>query len=125
MAYPVSGGATHGWVLLNGTPALIPVDDLSRLPQAQMEKDAQFRALRSIHPEIHLAVDSDDRKPDMLPQIAPMVAGSETFIIPYSLRGSCSSSACMPLAHASFGFDFDAAGEFLGVRFIKISAETH
>ena|SRR5437899_2316731 len=119
VVYPGGAKSTQGWVLMNGIPALVNVDDLAMLPRPEMEKDPQFIALRRSHPQMQLAITSDQRSPDASPQIEPLASGGERFVIPYALQEGC--DGCTPLARASFGFDFDAAGEFLRVKFIKIT----
>jgi hypothetical protein len=118
VVYLGNAKSNHGWALMNGIPAVVNVDDLALLPRAAMEKDAQFLALRRNHPQLQLSVTDDQRRPDSLPQIEQLAEGGERFVIPYSLQEPC--SGCAPVAHASFGFDFDGAGKFLGVRFLKI-----
>jgi hypothetical protein len=120
VVYPGSPKPAQGWVLMNGIPALVNVDDLAILPGQEMEKDPQFAALKKIHPQLRVAVTNDQRSPDSSPQVEPRPNGGERFVVLYSLQEPCAD--CAPLAHASFGFDFDAAGEFLGAKFIKISA---
>lgn len=44
-------------------------------------------------------------------------------MVPYSLKEDC--TGCAPMAHANFGFDFDAAGQFLGVKFLGIDNVNH
>ena len=116
---PEAPNPTQGWVLMNGIPALVNVDDLAMLPQSDMEKDPQFTALRRNHPQLQLAVTSDQRSPDSSPQIEPLAGGGERFVILYALQERC--DGCTPLAYASFGFDFDAAGEFLRAKFIRVT----
>jgi hypothetical protein len=118
VTYPGNAQPRHGWALMNGVPALINVDDLSLLPQAEMEKDARFKALRNGHPTLRLVVTDDERQPDSSPQIQPVGEGGNRFVVPYSLKDDC--AGCNPIAQASFGFDFDAAGQFLGVKFLSI-----
>ena len=110
-----------GWVLLNGVPALVNVDNLFMLPQPAMAKDPQFIALKKSHPQIQLTVTDNERRPDATPQIETRNDGGERFVIPYSLQESCND--CAPVGHAIFGFDFDAAGQFQGVKFIRVTAE--
>jgi len=119
VAYPSSPELSRGWVLVNGTPAIVDADDLSLLPQSEMEKDPQFTVLRARFPQIHLWDDENDRKPDALPRQQPIPQGGQRFIIDYSLKDNCRT--CAILGHASFGFDFDPAGKFLGTKFIKVS----
>lgn len=120
VAYPGNAQPSQGWALMNGVPALINVDDLSILPQAEMEKDARFKALRNNHPTIRLAVTNAQRQPDSSPQIQSLGEGGNRFVVPYSLQDNC--NGCAPVAQASFGFDFDAAGQFLGVKFLGVQS---
>ncbi|HEX9255601.1 MAG TPA: hypothetical protein VF938_08640 [Candidatus Angelobacter sp.] len=118
VAYPGNAQPSQGWTLMNGVPALINVDNLSILPQAEMEKDARFKALRNDHPTLQLTVMDEERQPGSSPQIQPLGEGGNRFVVPYSLKEDC--TGCVPIAHANFGFDFDAAGQFLGVKFLSI-----
>jgi hypothetical protein len=120
VVYPGNPRTVQGWVLMNGIPALVNVDDLAVLPMQEMEKDLQFAVLKKIHPRLGVAVANDQRSPDSSPQVEPLPDGGQRFVVLYSLQETCDN--CAPLAKASFGFDFDAAGEFLGAKFIKISA---
>src|SRR6478752_4940359 len=119
VAYPQAGEPGSGWVLLNGMPAIVNVDDLALLPQSAMEKDPQFIALRKSHPQFHLAVDADQRQAGTMPPTLDLSNGGQRFIIGYLLRDACSS--CPAVAQAGFAFDFDAGGQFLGVKFMQIS----
>jgi hypothetical protein len=118
VAYPGAAGFTEGWVLVNGTPAIVNVDDLQSLPQPAMEKDALFKELKDKYPRLRLAVEESERKPDQMPQVLPLGQGRERFVVGYALREPCQT--CLAVAHASFGFDFDATGKFMGAKFIKI-----
>ncbi|HEV8493273.1 MAG TPA: hypothetical protein VGR76_13435 [Candidatus Angelobacter sp.] len=121
VAYPGNAQPSQGWALMNGVPALINVDDLSILPKAEMEKDARFKALRKDHPELQLAVMDEQRQPGSSPKIEPLGEGGNRFVVPYSLKEEC--TGCAAIADANFGFDFDAAGQFLGVKFLSIETD--
>jgi hypothetical protein len=118
VAYPGASGFTQGWVLVNGTPAIVNVDDFKLLPQSAMENDPQFKWLQEKYPRLRLSVEADERKADMLPQIRPLGEGSQRFLIEYALKEPCQT--CPAVAHATFAFDFDPTGKFLGAKFIKI-----
>jgi hypothetical protein len=120
VVYPGNPKPVQGWVLMNGIPALVNVDDLAILPVQEMEKDPQITVLKKIHPLLGVVVANDQRNPDSSPQVETLPHGGQRFVILYSLQESCDS--CTPLAKASFGFDFDAAGKFLGTKFVKITA---
>jgi hypothetical protein len=117
VVYPGSGNMHQGWVLLNGVPALVNLDDVMVLPKS-MEKDAKYVALRQSHPQIQLVVNDEQRKADSSPQIERLAGEGERFIVPYSLQESC--AGCAPLAQATFGFDFNNAGKFLGIKFLRV-----
>lgn len=118
VTYPNSADVDRGWVLVNGVPGIVDVDNLTILPQSVMEKDSQYNALHSKYPKLRLAVTNDDRSADALPETHTLSDGSQQFVISYSLKEPC--PACQPVAHASFGFNFDAAGRLLNVKFIKV-----
>ena len=120
--YPGSAKSSRGWVLLNGIPSVVNVDDISLLPKSDMEKDDQFAALHRNHPQLQLAVNDDQRRAESSPQVEPLGGGSEMFLVPYSLQESC--AACAPVGNAIFGFDFDSAGKLRRVKFLKIES-TH
>jgi hypothetical protein len=118
VAYPEDGKTRQGWALLNGIPAVINLDDVTVLPKSAIEKDPQYAALRQSHPKIQLVVNDEQRKADTSPQIERMAGEGERFVVPYSLQEPC--AGCAPLAQAMFSFDFNDAGKFLGVKFLKI-----
>jgi hypothetical protein len=118
VVYPGSANINHGWMLLNGIPALVNLDDVSILPKSGLEKDAQYVRLRQNHPHIQLMVNDEQRKPDSSPQIERLAGEGERFVVPYSLQEPCSN--CAPLAQAIFGFDFNEAGKFLGAKFLRV-----
>jgi hypothetical protein len=118
VVYPGNASVNHGWVLLNGIPALVNVDDVTILPKSAMEKNAQFVALRQSHPYMQLLVNDEQRKPDSSPQIERLARDGERFLVPYTLQETCAN--CPPLAQAIFGFDFNEAGKLMGAKFLRI-----
>jgi hypothetical protein len=118
--YPENENVHHGWALLNGVPALINLDDVTMLPKSAMEKDAQYTALRQSHPQMRLVVNDDQRKADSSPQIERLAGDGERFVVPYSLQDPCAN--CASLAQAIFGFDFDDAGKFVGIKFLRLES---
>ena len=118
VTYSGSADLSRGWALVNGVPAIVDVDNLKLLPQSTMEKDPQFRALRLKYPQIGLTIADEDRSTDTMPEMQALDEGSQRFVINYSLKEPCTT--CPAVAHASFGFDFDPTGKFLGVTFIKV-----
>jgi hypothetical protein len=118
VAYPEDGKMRQGWALLNGIPAVINLDDVTVLPKSAMEKDAQYDALRQGHPQVQLVVNDDQRKAGSSPQIERLPGEGERFVVPYSLQEPC--ARCAPLAQAIFAFDFNDAGKFVGIKFLRV-----
>jgi hypothetical protein len=116
VSFPAGQGRDEGWVLLNGTPTIINVDSLERLPQAEMMKDSIFQALRRRHSQIALV--SGDRGPDSMPVSEEMPEG-QRFTIDYPLKDGCRD--CALLAHATFSFNFDPTGQLTEVKFVKVT----
>jgi hypothetical protein len=118
VVYPGNSNVNHGWVLLNGVPALVNLDDVTLLPKSALEKDPQYAALHQSHPQMQLVVNDEQRKPDSSPQIERLARDGERFVVPYSLQEPCAN--CAPLAQAIFGFDFNETGKFMGAKFLRI-----
>jgi hypothetical protein len=118
LVYPGNGNMHQGWALLNGIPVLISLDDVTTLPKSAMEKDAQYAALRQSHPNMQLVVNDEQRKADTSPQIERLPGEGERFAVSYSLQDPCAN--CAPLAQAIFGFDFNEAGKFVGIKFLRV-----
>ena len=121
MAYPGNTNVDYGWVLLNGVPALVNLDDVTLLPKSALEKDPQYVTLRQSHPHMQLIVNDEQRKPDSSPQIERLPRDGERFEVPYSLQEPCGN--CAPLAQAIFGFDFNEAGKFMGAKFLRVEIQ--
>jgi len=120
--YPGNAKTSQGWVLLNGVPSVVNVDDISSLPKSAMEKDPQFTALHRNYPQLQLAVGDDQRSAESSPKVEQLPEGDEMFVVPYSLQEPC--AGCASVGNALFGFDFDSAGKFRGVKFLKVES-TH
>jgi hypothetical protein len=118
VVYPENGNTHPGWVLMNGVPALIDLDDVSMLPRSAMEKDAQYASLRQSRPHLQLVVNDAQRGSDASPQIERLPGEGERFIVLYSLQDPCAT--CAPLGQAIFAFDFNEAGKFLGIKFLRV-----
>jgi hypothetical protein len=119
--FPAASEVKHGWLLLNGVPSIINVDNPDLLPESQMEKDPQYAALQQSHAQSRLLLETAERAPDAAPEMLTLKDSNQRFVIPYSIRDGC--RACAVLGHAYFSFDFDPTGQLLGVKFEKFSAE--
>jgi hypothetical protein len=118
LVYPGNEHTHQGWALLNGIPAVVSLDDVTMLPRSAMGKDPQYLALRQSHPQMQLVVNDEQRKADTSPQIERLPGEGERFLVAYSLQEICAN--CTPLAQAIFGFDFNEAGKFVGIKFLRV-----
>jgi hypothetical protein len=115
--FPAGDGFNQRWLLLNGSPAFINVDDLSILPKADMLHDPAYAALRSRFPQI--ALFDGERGLEVMPATESLPDGGQWFAIDYPLRDQC--RACALLGYAIFRFEFDPGGRLLGVKFLKVT----
>lgn len=115
--FPAGADFNQRWLLLNGSPAIIDVDDFSLLPRADMEKDPAFAALRKRY--LKVALFAGDRSSDSLPEMQTRSDGAQEFAIDYLLKDQC--RACATLGAARFSFEFDPAGRLAAVKFLNVT----
>jgi hypothetical protein len=120
VVYPGNDSPHRGWVLMNGIPAVVNVDDVAKLPKLEMEKSAEYIALRKSYPQLQLMVNDEQRNTESSPQIDRLPGGGERFVIPYALQEPC--TGCASVAQARFGFDFNGAGKFVGTKFLGVGS---
>ena len=115
--FPSGADFSERWLLLNGIPPVINVDDLALLPQAQMILDPAYGALHKRFPKITLF--DGDRSVSETPASETLPDAGQRFVINYPLKDQC--RACPVVGQASFSFEFDAAGRLLGVKFLRVA----
>jgi len=114
--FPAGADYSQRWLLLNGSPAIIDVDDLSRLPQADMDKDPAFGALRKRYPKVTLF--DGNRSSESVPEMQTASDGTQEFTIDYPLKDHC--RACAIVGTARFSFDFDPTGRLVRTKFLEV-----
>ena len=114
---PFRANENYFWLLVNGTPSPINVDDQRRLALDAMRASPAYRRLLRRYPRVSLWPDGRYRP---LPAAVRLASGGRRFIISYRLQDFC--HACAIVGRARFGFDFDAAGKFLGTRFLGLTS---
>jgi hypothetical protein len=117
--FPSGADFNQRWLLLNGNPEIINVDDFSRLPMTEMQQDQAFRALQSRYPQV--ALFDGDRSSGAAPQMESLSDGGQRFSIDYPLRDQC--RACAEVGRATFAFTFEPTGRLAGVKFVKVTTE--
>lgn len=113
--FPSGADFTQRWLLLNGTPGIIDVDNLALLPQAEMMKDPAYLALRQRYP--HATLFDGDRNLDGMPAPAALPDDGQSFTVEYPIKDRC--RACPLVGQASFSFNFNGDGQLLNVKFMK------
>ncbi len=112
--YPLRANENDAWLLVNGQPSLIDVDDRRHLDLAALRASAAYAAIRRRYPNVSFWPGDRGRA-------APhVVEDSREFVIGYLLRDLC--HACATVGHVRFAFEFDAAGKFLGTRLVSVAA---
>jgi hypothetical protein len=112
--YPFRANENDAWLLVNGVPPLIDVDDRRYLDLAAMRSSPAYAGIRRSHPKVSFW--PGDRGP-AAPQIGE---NGREFVVGYVLRDLC--HACATIGHVRFAFEFDVAGKFLGTRLISVAA---
>jgi predicted secreted protein len=110
VAYPFRANENNGLYLVNGDPAAIDVDDIQRLPTAEIKKRYSEGTLwpgERMSPNGVLALVFAD--------------GSQSFVVDYRVQKGC--HACALLARAFFSFRFDSRGKFDGITLTGIISD--
>lgn len=110
--YPFRANENDAWLLVNGTPPLIDVDDSKYLAFAALHAALPYREIERHFPNVSFwPGDRGTAKPQI------RMAGQE-IVVGYLLRDQC--HACAIVGEARFAFDFDHSGRFLGTRLVSV-----
>ena len=111
--YPFRANENEAWLLVNGTPPLIDVDDQQYLALAAMRTSGAYEEIRRRYPNVTFW-------PGDRGVAGPAVAqvGRE-FVVDYLLRDLC--HACATIGRVRYAFDFNANGKFLGTRLVSVA----
>jgi hypothetical protein len=114
--YPFRANSNTGGLLVNGTPSLVDIDDLSRLPQTKMKSDPAWVTLVARHPQATLW--PGDRSGMTGVKVESLPGGGQRFTAEYLVLEGC--HACARLARVHYTFEFDDMGRLLGARFLDL-----
>ncbi|MBA3438834.1 MAG: protease inhibitor I42 family protein [Pyrinomonadaceae bacterium] len=114
--YPFRANENQGCLLVNGDPHVIDVDDTSAIPKDDLLKNARYAELAQKYPNI--TIFPGDRNGTDYPATEKLPDGGQRFIVTYRLLNGC--HACERVGDASFAFDFDPTGKFLGGKFLAV-----
>jgi hypothetical protein len=115
VAYPFTANTNYGYLLVNGQPSVVNVDDLAPVRDA-LTRSSSYGKLVARFPKA--AVWPGDRFSKRLPITERLKDGSRRFIVGYYVTDFC--HACRVLARVRCSFDFDGSGKFLGVTVVGI-----
>jgi hypothetical protein len=115
VAYPFRANTNYGYLLVNGDPPMVDVDDLKLLKGA-LSKDPAYAKLLLRYP--NAAIWPEDRFSTELPILERLENSGQRFIVAYHLTDLC--RACKGLGKVRLAFDFDASGKFLGVKMVSL-----
>jgi predicted secreted protein len=117
VAFPARSAANdqprQAWLLVNGSPGSVDVDDLSLLPGPSVEGDLILQEIRRSYPKAGIY---GDERTAASPALMSRPDGGERFPVTYALRNGCQS--CEEVGNAEVAFDFSADGKFQGATLL-------
>ncbi|MCF8062960.1 MAG: hypothetical protein K9M82_10625, partial [Deltaproteobacteria bacterium] len=119
--YPWRAGGPYGYILVNGTPARLDVDDPAFQPLESLKRDARYRAVGKAFPD--LSILPGDRTGPGRPALEALPEGGGRFVAGYELRNG--RHDCEVVGSVDFAFDFDGKGMFLGSRVASMGTILH
>ncbi len=113
--YPFRANENEAWLLVNGIPSLIDVDDRRNLPLAQMRASPTYAKIYRRYPNVSFwPGDRGRSRPEIL-------RNGREIMVDYLLRDLC--HACAVIGRVRYAFNFGAAGRFLGTRLVLVSPD--
>ena len=117
VAYPFRANENQGWLLVNGSPAMVDPDDLKKLPMADMRADPAWSRLTAQKP--NAAFFPGDRSGNLYPVAIINPDGSQEFVVDYKVVDGC--HACAVLGSAFFSFEFNPKGKFVYAHYTGLA----
>jgi predicted secreted protein len=116
VVYPFRANENQGFLLVNGDPPQVDVDDLSLLSPENLIKDSRYIRLKKQYPAVALWPGDRSDRDYPLPEGTP--DGGLRFMVRYRLLNGC--HACELAGYALYAFEFDKTGRFLRTSYIEI-----
>ncbi len=113
VVYPYRANENQAWLVVNGDPAALDVDNQKIVTPEAVKHNATYLALAKAHPQISLWPGDRDGGPEY-PDVEMGVNGGVRIIVNYRLREQC--HACAVWGHAWYSFEFDGKGKFTRER---------
>lgn len=115
--FPFRANETQGVFIVNGSPAMIDVDQQTWLAHDELKKNLTYTMIAERTPQVSVWPgnrNTGNAVGKRLPH------GGVRITFPYILRNGC--RACDVLGTATFAFDFERSGRFLGTKLLGVSA---
>lgn len=106
VTYPFRANENLGLLLVNGEPAIVDVDKIQQLPLDGLKEVIAKHPKASLWP--------GDRTRTELIKSTKSAAGGQIFSVDYRVQNGC--HACAVIGQATYAFEFDNEGKFVGVR---------
>lgn len=113
ITYPLRANTNYGFLIVNGQPRMVNVEDLKLLDIKTMKRSFQFQDLKTQFPNVDIW--PGDRSGKIWPNSQTGPNGGTQFTVQYPLLNGC--HACASAGFAIFNWNFDANGKFLGTAF--------
>lgn len=113
VVYPFRANENQGFLLINGTPPRIDVDDLNLLSPEGLKKDPWYHRLKQKYPAVTLWPGDRSDREYPLPERTP--DGRQRFTVRYRLLNGC--HVCELVGYVKYAFEFDKTGQFLGTQY--------
>src|ERR1700678_901401 len=113
ITYPLRANTNYGLLFVNGKPPIVNVENLKLLDRKTMIKSPQFQDLKNQFPQVD--VWPGDRDGKTWPNSQTGSDGGTQFVVGYPLINGC--HACARGGLATFTWNFDTQGKFLGTSF--------
>jgi len=113
ITYPLRANTNYGFLILNGQPRILNVEDLKLLDEKTMKQSDQFHNIKAQFASVNLW--PGDRDGEVWPNSQTGPNGGMQFSVSYPLRNGC--HACAHAGDAIFNWNFDGTGKFLGTSF--------
>ncbi len=115
IVYPTRANSNTQFILVNGTPPLIHVDDADAFQKAiDIHTDPLYSSLAAKFPQLEVSI--GDNQFEKMEQPS---AGGQRFIFSFRIVNGC--RACEDAGVAHVAFDFDGSGSFTGLKLISLT----
>jgi predicted secreted protein len=117
--YPFRANENRGWLLVNGSPAFVDVDNLQKLPKSEMAENRAWSQLIARSPQATLFPGDRTGTTDPLAILYP--DGSQEFVVAYKVLDGC--HACAQLGVAFLAYEFNPKGKLTATEFVEFSPD--